>query len=159
MWYSLTQQDKEMKNQLTKNFCLAELTSSETARICHIDNTPSEEVCLKLKSLCENVLQPLREAWGGAIVVTSGYRCKALNKKVGGASNSDHLYGCAADIKSLAGGREKNKMLFDLAVKMMSDKKLVGVKQIIDEHGYRWIHISWQDGRTMKRNQVLHKPK
>ena len=50
-------------------------------------------------------------------------------------------------------------MLFDLAVKMMLDKKLAGVKQIIDEHGYRWIHISWQDGRTMKRNQVLHKPK
>ena len=87
----MTQQDKEMKNQLTKNFCLAELTSSETARICHIDNTPSEEVCLKLKSLCENVLQPFREAWGRALVVTSGYRCQSLNKRVGGAGNSAHL--------------------------------------------------------------------
>lgn len=145
-----------MENRLCKNFTLAELTASQTARALHIDNTPSEKVCWNLQRLCEDVLQPLRQAWGAPIVVTSGYRSRILNRKVGGASNSDHLYGCAADIKSLTGERVVNKKLFDLAVKMMYAEKLKGVKQIIDEQGYKWIHISWQDGRTMKRNQVLH---
>lgn len=145
-----------MENRLTKNFTLDELTASETAKALHIDNTPSGRVLENLKRLCVNVLQPLRDAWGAPIVVNSGYRSLALNRKVCGASNSDHLYGCAVDIKSITCERTANKRLFDLAVKMMYAERLRGVKQIIDEHGYKWIHISWQDGRTKKRNQVLH---
>ncbi len=120
-----------------------------------IDNTPSEAVTTKLRLLCEKILQPLREAWGKPIKVSSGYRCPTLNSQVGGVKNSDHLHGCAADIKAY-GGRDANRQLFDLAVGMMGRQELQDVKQIIDEHGYQWIHISLQDGRTKKRNQVLH---
>ena len=127
-----------MKNQLTKNFCLAELTSSETARICHIDNTPSEEVCLKLKSLCENVLQPLREAWGKPIIVTSGYRCPKLNKAVGGAASSQHMLGQAADIHTVSDDPKENKQLYDLIRKLN-----LPVDQCINEYGYNWIHVSY----------------
>lgn len=142
--------------QLTKNFTLREMTRSYTAKLHGIDNCPTDSVKDNLKSLCENILQPLRDAWSAPIVVSSGYRCKTLNGKVGGVANSDHLYGCAADIKTQSDLPEDNKRLFKLAVRMMYCGQLKEVKQIIDENNYDWIHISWQDGRTMKRNQVLH---
>lgn len=142
--------------QLTKNFSLREMTASATASRMGIGNVPTEKEIRNLRMLCEKILQPLRDAWGQPIVVSSGYRCKALNRKVGGVWNSDHLYGCAADIKTVGDRPEENKRLFKLAVKMMIGRKLKDVKQIIDEHQYDWIHISVQDGRSEKREEVVH---
>lgn len=142
--------------ELTKNFSLEEFVRSSTARMCGIDNTPNEAVKERLHSLCVNILQPLRDEWGSPIVVSSGYRCGRLNRRVGGVSRSDHLYGCAADIKTLEDTPGSNRRLFELAVKMMRRGRLRGVKQIVDEYGYDWIHISWQDGSTGMCNQVLH---
>lgn len=140
---------------LTQNFTLEELTASADAKRHHIDNTPPQNVIINLRALAQNILQPLRKAWGSPIIVTSGYRCKALNKVVNGAANSDHLYGCAADIRTVSDLPADNKRLFDLACRMVRDGS-IQVKQVIDEYGYNWIHISWQDGRTSKRNQILH---
>ena len=135
---------------------MQEMVASTMARQYSIDNTPSVRAMNNLQKLCENILQPLRDRWGKPIVVSSGYRSWALNQKVGGSKNSDHMYGCAADIRCQGNNQESNKQLFDLAVEMMERGELVGVKQIIDECHYHWVHVSWQDGRTTKRNQVLH---
>lgn len=135
---------------------MQEMVASTMARQYSIDNTPSVRAMNNLQKLCENILQPLRDRWGKPIVVSSGYRSWALNQKVGGSKNSDHMYGCAADIRCQGNNQETNKLLFGLAVEMMKRGELVGVKQIIDECHYHWVHISWQDGRTTKRNQVLH---
>lgn len=143
-------------NSLTKNFCLEEMIRSTTAARLGINNSPGANIVRNLRSLCQNILQPLRDAWGKPIVVTSGYRSPLLNSSIKGASNSDHLYGCAADIVTSTDSAADNRRLFHLAVAMMRDGRMTGVKQIIDEHNYNWIHISWQDGRTEKRNQVLH---
>ena len=83
--------------KLTENFTINELTYSVTAQANNIDNRPSVEVIANLKALCENVLQPLRNHLGCPVIVTSGYRCSELNKKVGGKQNSQHLKGQAAD--------------------------------------------------------------
>ena len=141
---------------ITKNFTLEELTASSTAKRLKIDNSPNEQIKKNLKQLCEKILQPLRDAFGQPIIVGSGYRCPALNKAVGGVANSDHMFGCAADIKTVSDAPSENKKLFELAVKMMREGTISEVKQILDEYGYNWIHISFQDGRTSKRNQVLH---
>jgi zinc D-Ala-D-Ala carboxypeptidase len=138
---------------LTKNFSLGELTRSYTAKVLRLDNTPDEASTERLRLLCRKILQPLRNAWGFPIMVNSGYRSRDVNRHVGGVSNSDHLYGCAADISV---GSVANKRLFSLAVEMMKSGELQDVKQIIDEKNYSWIHISMQDGRTKKRNEVLH---
>lgn len=75
-----------------KFFSIDELTKSTTAQQKGIKNVPSKEQEQNLIALIENVLDPLREAYGKPIIVTSGYRCPALNKAVGGASNSQHCF-------------------------------------------------------------------
>ena len=119
--------------KLSDNFTLEELIKSATAQRLGIDNNPSVVVKNKLATLCRKVLQPLRNKYGKSIVVTCGYRCPRLNKAVGGASTSDHLYGNAADIRSQSDSRADNKALFDLLVKMMKNGE-IGVKQIINEY-------------------------
>lgn len=141
---------------LTKHFTLEEMVHSCEAKRFGISNTPTPTVKKKLENLCKLILEPLREVWGQPIVVTSGYRCKTLNAKVNGSSTSDHIYGNAADIRTVSDLPEENKKLFNLAVKMMEQGRITGVKQIIDEYNYNWVHISYQDGRTAKRNQILH---
>jgi len=83
--------------KLSKNFTLHELTRSQTATRYNIDNTPSRDAINNLLYLCNNVLQPLRDA-KGSIIISSGYRSPKVNKKVGGSGSSLHCYGCAADI-------------------------------------------------------------
>lgn len=130
-----------------KYFSIEELTRSNTAAQRKIDNTPSAEVKKNLTALVEKVLDPLREAWGRPITVSSGYRCQALNKAVGGAVNSQHLTGHAADIST--GSTADNIKLFQMAQKLG-----LPYDQIIDEHGYSWVHISHDPQRN--RKQVLH---
>lgn len=131
-----------------KYFSIPELTASPTARRLKIDNTPSREVVGRLTLLVENVLDPLREAYGQPIIVTSGYRCPALNKAVGGVKNSQHILGEAADIRTVSDKPEDNRRLFNLCrtLKLPFD-------QLIDEYGYNWIHVSFS---PRHRRQVLH---
>ena len=100
-----------------KFFTIEELTKSTTAQQKGIKNVPSKEEEQNLIALIENVLDPLREAYGKPIIVTSGYRCPALNRAVGGASTSQHMTGQAADIRTVLDTKSENKKLFDLAQK------------------------------------------
>ena len=142
--------------QLSKNFSLAEMVASGTAKRMNIDNTPNEEVLGNLTKLAEEVLQPIRDAWGAPVIVSSAYRCPKLNKAVGGVTNSDHKFGCAADIHTLSDKVVDNKKLFDLIVKMAGDDK-ISCRQIIDEYGYNWIHVSINNKyNSKKKNQIVH---
>ena len=121
-----------------KYFTLAEMTKSATAQRKGINNDPSIQVCKSLTALIENVLDPLREAYGKPIIVTSGYRCEKLNKAVGGAASSQHVKGEAADIRSVQDTPEENKKLFDLIVKLG-----LPFDQLINEYNYDWVHVSF----------------
>ena len=79
-------------------FTLSELTYSSTATAHSIQNVPTAEAVKNLESLVLNVLEPIREKWQSPIYITSGYRCPALNRKVGGVEGSYHTRGMAADI-------------------------------------------------------------
>lgn len=85
--------------QLTTNFSLNEMIKSETALRHNIDNTPDEWVTENLRILCENILQPLRNAYNTGIKVNSGFRHPEVNAAVGGSKTSDHCKGLAADIE------------------------------------------------------------
>lgn len=83
-------------------FSLTELTHSNTAVAEGIANQPGPTEAANLSALCRAVLDPLRQAVGQPIKINSGYRGPALNKRIGGAADSQHLRGQAADIQSSA---------------------------------------------------------
>jgi zinc D-Ala-D-Ala carboxypeptidase len=122
-----------MGTRLTANFSLAELTKTRHK----VDNTPSAAQVENLRTLCEKVLQPLRDAVG-PVNVTSGFRNKEVNALVNGARNSDHLHGYAADLQSPDGNHKK---LFDYI------KANLMFSQLIWEFGGdaqpQWVHVSY----------------
>ena len=84
---------------LSANFTLKELTKSDTATRLGLDNTPDDEALENLKTLCEKVLQPVREHFDKSVSVNSAYRSPESNAAVGGSKTSDHCKGMAADIE------------------------------------------------------------
>lgn len=142
--------------KLSNNFTLEELTKSATATRLKINNTPTKEATNNLTKLAINVLQPIRDAWGAPIVVTSGYRCPALNKATNGSKTSQHMTGAAADIRTLEDTTERNRQLFDLIVNLAKSGKIT-CRQIIDEYNYNWVHVAIQDAsHSLQRNNILH---
>ena len=123
-----------------KYFTISELTASATAQREGIDNRPTESAYHLLHVLVEQLLDPIREAWGEPIVVSSGYRCKELNELIGGAKHSHHLIGCAADL--IAGNRADHRRLFELIQQMQRESK-IRFTQLIAEEDFRWLHISY----------------
>lgn len=90
---------------ISKNFSYKEFEESETAKakgICNVITTFS--VRDEIKSLVDEVLQPLRDAVGYPLTINSGYRCPELNKMVGGVETSQHTRGQAADVTMKAKG-------------------------------------------------------
>ena len=138
--------------RLSKNFTYDELVYSATAERLGLDNTPNEKELDNLKRLANEVLQPIRDKWGRAIIVTSGFRSEKVNKAVGGVKTSQHRLGEAADLK--IGSKSRNKALFNFILDMINKGELV-CGQLIDEYGYSWVHISLpRSGKP--NNQVFH---
>ncbi len=134
-----------------KYFSVSELCASATALREGIDNTPTESAYHLLHVLVEKLLDPIREAWGEPIVVSSGYRCPELNTLVGSAKNSHHLLGCAADI--IAGSKSDHRRLFK-HIQQMNESGQIQFTQLIAEKDYQWLHISYVPG--MLQNQVIN---
>ena len=129
-----------------KYFTFTEFERSDTATKFAIDNTMPESAKKNVAELVDKVLDPLREAWGKPITVTSGYRCPELNKAVGGAKTSHHLSGMAADIST--GNKADNRRLFELVQKLD-----LPFTQLIDESNFSWVHISL-DPANVKRQTL-----
>lgn len=132
---------------LSDSFSLQELLASEVAtRFGYAEQfQPSPKVVYNLKLLCVHVLQPLRNALGYPIRVQSGYRCPRLNERIGGARESQHLQGKAADLMDIHNG---NAFLLQTIVQLG-----LPFDQVIDEFNLAWIHVSYDPFRT--RQQVL----
>ena len=86
-----------------KYFSFSELLKSDTALKNKLWNGAPKEAEENLRALVDEVLDPLREAYGRPIRVNSGYRCPKLNRLVGGSPNSQHTRGEAADIQPVVG--------------------------------------------------------
>lgn len=137
--------------RITDNFTLEEFTRSTTATANNIDNTPTAYERENIIRLVKDILQPIRNKYGKAITVTSGYRSPVLNRYVKGSSTSQHLKGEAADITST-----DNKKLWDIIVDMINNNEIT-VGQLIWEKGTKkcpsWIHISLPYHKT---NEILY---
>ena len=131
--------------QLTKDFTLSKLTYSDTAKARGIDNSLPLYLMSNAKALAER-LQIIRDVLRAPVYISSGYRCEALNKAVGGAYTSQHQLGLASDI--YVDGYTAQE-LFDAILKMnISYDQL-----IIERVGLKeWVHISVQ---PYERNEKM----
>ena len=149
------------KMQISKNFNLSEFTKSGFADKYGIDNTPDPISKANICRLVNEVLQPIRDEFGESIIINSCYRCERVNRGVGGSKNSDHKYGCAADIRTESNLLHDNMRLWNCIMQMVNDGK-IKCRQIVFEHGRRsigpqWIHISINhDNNPYKENQILY---
>ena len=136
-----------------KYFSIKELCASFKAAELGIKNEPSKQALTNLESLVLNILDPLRAAWGGGIIVTSGYRSVALNKAVGGSQTSAHRYGLAADIVPA----DKRIGVFKAFVVKWLKENAVNFDQYIDEQGggSEWVHIGIKSPSGNQRRQFL----
>ena len=124
------------------------MVRSDTANKLGIDNTPNEEIKKNLNELID-FLNPLREKWGSAIRINSGYRCTALNTAVGGSKTSMHQKGYAADLWPLNGNFEAFKAF---VLEYLKDKQF---DQCILEKsgGSQWVHIGLYNNAHKQRKQ------
>lgn len=144
----------DLTKKLSENFTLGEMIASDTANKLKIDNSPTLLAIVHLEELCKNLLQPIRDAWGKPIKVTSGYRCYRLNRAVGGSPTSVHPLGWAADIKPASGSyaefekfvinflKEHPEIKFDQAIRETSGKS-------------KWLHLGFKNGAGRQRMQVF----
>jgi hypothetical protein len=128
--------------KLSKHFTLDEMTRSQTASQRNILNVPNDEQIENLTDLCIYVLDPIRDAAGRPVMITSGYRSNLLNKAVGGSRTSQHPEGKAADIR-VKGIKIEQLFRFILALGIEFD-------QCIQEFD-TWIHISFNKGNNRKQ--------
>jgi hypothetical protein len=136
--------------KISEHLDLSELIRSESAKRNGLSNMPTDEHIENLKLLAENIFEPIREHFGIPIRISSGYRSKELNEKIGGSLSSQHSKGQAIDI-DMDGTNISNKQIFDFI------KDNLPFDQLIYEFGNSnnpdWVHVSYNHNRN--RGQVL----
>ena len=135
--------------KLTENFSLNELTKSQTAERKGIDNTPSTEHQENLKSLCEMILQPIRDHFGQVVSVSSGYRSPELCVAIGSSTQSQHAKGQASDFEIFG---VSNKELADYINENLDyDQLILEYWKGEDEPNSGWVHCSYTNGSNRKQ--------
>lgn len=129
-------------------FTLSELTATSQP----YNNTPSKEHEANLIQLTHQVLDPLREAWGSAIRINSGYRSPDVNRSVGGVANSAHLTGYAADLYPVNGDFTAFKIFI---TKFFQDKKFDQVIIERNTRGSEWVHVGLYGDNNKQRQQIF----
>jgi len=139
--------------KLSQHLDLSEVIRSDMAKRKGISNMPTPEHIENFKKLAENIFEPIRKHFGVPIMISSGYRSKALNTAIGGSLTSQHCSGEAIDIDMDGTTRGvTNKMVFDFI------KNKLNFDQLIFEFGTKdapdWVHVSFES-TGKQRKQVL----
>lgn len=140
--------------KLSENFTLGEFIASDTAKKLKIDNTPTLLDISHMEELCRDLLQPIRDAWGKPIKITSGYRCYRLNRVVGGSPTSVHPRGYAADLKPASGSYKEFE---EFVVKFLEEHPEIKFDQCLRESSgnTKWLHLAIRNGAGKQRKQVF----
>lgn len=136
--------------KLSPHFTLAELTRSTAAERYGLSNEPPAEAVEALRRLCLEVLEPVRRNFGRPVIVNSGYRSRAVNRKVRGSPRSQHMLGEAADIEipGISNGYVAQWILEQLDFDQLI---LENYKPGVPSSG--WVHVSWRP--SGRRGSVL----
>ena len=138
--------NKNMK--LSEHFTLGELTKTSYDTLDK--NIPSRVAIENLKRICEGWLEDLRYSYnalygeGGAeipIIISSGYRSEEVNRLCGGAKGSNHLTGCAVDIRCY--GPEHMIRMATILLDIADETKRTFDELILEKHGTTyWVHFA-----------------
>ena len=132
---------------LSRNFSLQELIKSDTAIRKGIDNNPNADQIEKLKALCENILQPVRDHFG-RVKVTSGFRSSELCAAIGSSVNSQHARAEAADFEVIG---TDNAELADWIYANLEFDQLILEFYTPGEPNSGWIHCSYTSDKPRKQ--------
>ena len=132
---------------LSRNFTLSELIKSDTAIRKGINNNPNVEQIEKLKLLCENILQPVRDHFG-RVKVTSGFRSVELCTAIGSSANSQHAKAEAADFECMG---TDNAELADWIYENLEFDQLILEFYTPGEPNSGWIHCSYTSDQPRKQ--------
>lgn len=142
--------------KLSAHLDLSEVTRSDSAKRNGISNMPTPEHIENFKLLAEKIFEPVREHFGVPIRISSGYRSKELNAKIGGSATSQHCKGQAVDIDM--DGTSNGVTNADV-FKYIKDN--LPFDQLIWEFGSDtnpdWVHVSYnvnQRGEVLKAVKV-----
>ncbi len=135
-----------------KHFTISEMLKSETAIKQRLWNGANLEVEENLRALVDEVLDPLRERYGKPIYVNSGYRCPELNRLIGGAVNSQHMRGEAADIRPVKSEKLKVKSELDELVRILIENGKFDQLIIYPT----FLHVSWKRNGTNRKRIINH---
>ena len=124
---------------LSRNFTLSELIKSDTAIRKGINNNPNAEQIEKLKELCENILQPVRDHFG-RVKITSGFRSVELCMAIGSSANNQHAKAEAADFECVG---VDNAELADWIKDNLPYDQLIVEYYTPGEPNSGWIHCSY----------------
>lgn len=140
--------EEKFKEHLSPHFILYEFVRSGVALENGLDNTPDEAQVGAIRALCVHVLEPLRKHFG-PIIISSGFRSRKVNNRVGGVSGSQHLKGEAADI--VVGSQERADRMRDFITQNLDYDQL-----IMEPMGgpTRWLHVSYVTWRQNRRQIV-----
>ena len=148
--------DSEKLMKLSEHMTLAELTKTNTG----IENVPNEAQVENLKRVCR-WLERLRRRWNDLygegddpIVINSGFRSAAVNKAVGGAPTSNHLTGCAVDIR--VAGLEQ-LLRYAVILLDISDESGEDFDELLLERkgAVMWLHFAVRPSGNRRRVRII----
>ena len=147
------------KMMLSEHFSLKELTKTKYK----LDNTPTVEATANLKNICQNWLEDLRYSYGALygegkeppIIITSGYRSPKVNEAAGGEATSNHLTGCAVDLR--CAGVEQALRYMNILLDISDGTNRVFDELILERQKFvYWIHFAVRpENNRRKINFIL----
>ena len=137
--------------KLSPHFTLGELT--KTKHVTADGNIPSHVVIENLKRLCP-WLEELRRRYNEPIIINSGYRSPAVNKLAGGSNTSNHLTGCAVDIRCV--GKEQMIRYASILLDIADGTKQDYDELLLEQHGsVCWLHFAVRPQGNRRRIEFL----
>ena len=136
---------------ISKHISEKEATKSITAMRLGLANTPDGNILTNMKTVAENVFEPLRKWVNGPIKINSFYRSETLNKAIGGSSKSQHCEGKAMDIDDIY-GHKSNAEMFNYIKENLNFDTIIW--EFGNEENPDWVHVSYVSD-SVNRNRIL----
>jgi zinc D-Ala-D-Ala carboxypeptidase len=129
-----------MSDRISEHVSLKEGIKSHTATRLNINNEPSSLDLINMKTIAEQVFEPLRKFVGGPIAINSFYRSPKLNSAIGGSTSSQHCKGCAIDIDDKYGYKTNAEMYYYIQQNLDYDQL---IWEFGDDKNPDWVHVSY----------------